>query len=187
LLKANSQILCILGVFILFLALITFGKASNNYFLYSTGLYFLPDSVAADSVARDSLETGPYLPSKKPTYQPRDRFGDPFSHSTSPSPLQLKDPASLKMDVEIDTGMNYTIYEKIGDVNYRPTSSMTFEEFNEYQERQIIRNYWKKTDHKLWMEKVQSVEGIWFPGYISARFSIEYLEEVTWTFKETGL
>ena len=179
-LKTNSQILCILGVSILFLALITYGKASNNYFLHNTGVYFLPDSVAADSVARDTLETGPYQPSKKPIYQPKDRFGDPFSHSTSPSPLQLKDPSSLQMDVEIDTGMNYTIYEKIGDVNYRPTSSMTFEEFNEYQERQIIRNYWKNRSSALDGESAVSgrnlIPRIYFSPVFDRIFGGSYLD-----------
>ncbi len=41
----------------------------------------------------------------------------------------------MKLDVEIDTAMNYTIYEKIGDLNYRPTSSMSFEEFQRHQDR----------------------------------------------------
>ncbi len=49
----------------------------------------------------------------------------------------------MKLDVEIDTAMNYTIYEKIGDLNYRPTSSMTFEEFKQYQDRQILKSYWQ--------------------------------------------
>ena len=67
-----------------------------------------------------------YSPTKKPTYTPRDRYGDPFSNSTPSSPLFLKDPNQLKLDVEIDTSLNYTIYEKIGEMNYSPTTSMTF-------------------------------------------------------------
>jgi cell surface protein SprA len=49
----------------------------------------------------------------------------------------------MKLDVDIDTALNYTIYEKIGDLNYRPTSSMSFEEFKQYQDRQILKSYWK--------------------------------------------
>ncbi|NJM26675.1 MAG: cell surface protein SprA, partial [Bacteroidia bacterium] len=59
------------------------------------------------------------------------------------SPFFLKDPNRLKLDVEIDTSLNYTIYEKIGDINYRPTSEMTFEEFKQYQQRQQLKDYWK--------------------------------------------
>lgn len=49
----------------------------------------------------------------------------------------------MKLDVEIDTSMNYTIYERMGDVNYRPMSTMTFEEFKQYQDRQILKSYWQ--------------------------------------------
>ena len=49
----------------------------------------------------------------------------------------------MKVDVEIDTSGNYTIYEKIGELNYRPTSSMSLEEFKQYQDRQILKNYWQ--------------------------------------------
>jgi cell surface protein SprA len=49
----------------------------------------------------------------------------------------------MKLDVEIDTAGNYTIYEKIGELNYRPTSSMTFEEFKQHQDRQILKDYWQ--------------------------------------------
>ncbi len=47
------------------------------------------------------------------------------------------------MDAEIDTGMNYTIYEKIGSFNYRPVTSMSFEEFKKFQDQQQLKNYWK--------------------------------------------
>ena len=97
-----------------------------------SSFYPLPDTTEADTVDK------PYEPSRKPIFEPKDRLGDPFSNNLSKSPLLLKDPASLKLDVAIDTGLNYTIYEKIGDLNYRPTSSMSFEEFKQYQERQML-------------------------------------------------
>lgn len=90
----------------------------------------------------DSLNK-PYAPSRRPTFRIPDRHGDPFSNFTTESPLFLKDPSRLKLDVDIDTAGNYTIYEKIGDVNYRPASSMSFEEFKRYQDRQQMKNYWR--------------------------------------------
>ncbi|MEQ9101051.1 MAG: cell surface protein SprA [Imperialibacter sp.] len=96
----------------------------------------------------DSLK-GPYQPSKAPTFEPVDRFGDPFSNRISPSPLQLKNPASLTLDAEIDTSMNYTIYERIGDVNYRPTTTMTFEEFSKWKEEEMLREYWRSRSRGL--------------------------------------
>jgi cell surface protein SprA len=94
-------------------------------------------------VNSDTTKNAPYRPDKRPTYRPADRYGDPFSNRQSESPLYLKDPNQMKLDVEIDTAQNYTIYEKIGDLNYRPASSMSFEEFKQYQDRQILKSYWK--------------------------------------------
>ena len=48
----------------------------------------------ADTIPQDSL---PYTPSKLPTYNPKDRFGDPFSTRLSRSPLLLANPNSLKL------------------------------------------------------------------------------------------
>ncbi len=116
------------------------GVAHSNTTL--SKYYFRQDTIKQDTL-KNRFE-GPYEPNRRPTYEQKDRFGDPFSNNTSPSPLLLQDPASLKLDVEIDTGMNYTIYEKIGDINYRPTTTMSFEEFNDHVDRQIIKNYWKE-------------------------------------------
>lgn len=111
------------------------------------GIFALPDEVLAQrqDTTRNNGRNAPlrYTPSRRPTYRPNDRHGDPFSNSTTESPLFLKDPSRMKLDVEIDTSMNYTIYEKVGDLNYRPTSSMTFEEFKQYQDRQILKSYWQ--------------------------------------------
>ena len=128
------------------------------------------DTTRQDSVKQDSVKNQPYAPTRKPTYQAKDRFGDPFSNTTSPSPLLLEDPASLKLDVEIDTSMNYTIYEKIGDINYRPTSSMTFEEFKQYQERQQLKEYWKGRSEGLDGESAVSGRNLIPPIYVSPIF-----------------
>lgn len=80
---------------------------------------------------------------RQPVFRFSDRHGDPFSEQGNESPLFLKDPPSKKLDVAIDTGMNYTIYEKIGAVEYRPVTTMTFEEFKRFQEQQQLKNYWK--------------------------------------------
>jgi cell surface protein SprA len=115
------------------------------------------------SQRQDSTRTNPsdtsktYKPTKRPTYRPTDRYGDPFSNTTTSSPLFLKDPNKLKLDVEIDTALNYTVYEKIGDLNYRPTTSMSFEEFKQYQDRRILREYWQGRSRE--MDGESAVEG----------------------------
>jgi cell surface protein SprA len=116
--------------------------------------FLIPDDIFAQQ--RDTTQ---YRPSKRPTFQVRDRYGDPFSNTTTESPLFLKDPNKLKLDVEIDTALNYTIYEKIGDLNYRPTTSMTFEEFKQYQDRQILKQYWQNKSRAMDGESAVSGRG----------------------------
>ncbi|MGK7392989.1 MAG: cell surface protein SprA [Candidatus Cyclobacteriaceae bacterium M3_2C_046] len=150
----------------------------SGQFSFKQNLYQVrEDSLENDTTARDSLKAAqdsiyaqPYKPSKAPTYQPKDRFGDPFTNDQSPSPLLLKDPSTLKLDVEIDTGMNYTIYEKMGDINYRPTSTMSFEEFSQFQQDRMLRDYWKNRSLGLDGESAVSGRRLIPPIYISPFF-----------------
>ena len=119
----------------------------SRMFLVWLSYSFIPEYVYGQEQSRpspaDTTGNQIYKPSRRPTYRATDRYGDPFSNTTSQSPLYLKDPNQMKLDVEIDTALNYTIYEKIGNLNYRPTSTMTFEEFKRYQDRQILKSYWQ--------------------------------------------
>ncbi|CAN5293820.1 cell surface protein SprA [soil metagenome] len=126
------------------------------------------DSLKNDTIKKDTNQ--PYKPSKNSTFEPKDRFGDPFSEKTSPSPLLLGDPSSLKLDLDIDTAMDYTIYESIGDTRFRPTTSMTFEEFSKLQERQMLKNYWQNRAAGLDGESAVSGRSLIPPIYISPVF-----------------
>ena len=91
----------------------------------------------------DSTFLKPYKKSKSPVFRPEDRYGDPLSFPGSKSPMQLKDPASMKLEYELDTANNYTIDESIDGLRYRPQTGFTFEEYNRLQQQQMLRNYWK--------------------------------------------
>jgi len=132
--------------------------------------FFQQQQQEQDTTKQDTTKNVPYTPTRRPTYKPKDRFGDPFSNVTSPSPLLLQDPSSLELDVDIDTALNYTIYEKIGDLNYRPTSSMTFEEFKQYQERRQLKEYWKNRSAGLDGESAVSGRNLIPPIYVSPIF-----------------
>jgi cell surface protein SprA len=103
----------------------------------------------------------------RPTYRPSDRYGDPFSNQPTFSPLFLKDPKSLNLDMQIDTGMNYSIYEKIGKVNFRPTTSMSFNEFNQLQTQGILKDYFKNKSSALDGESAVTSKNILPKIYIS--------------------
>ncbi len=116
-----------------------------------------PDSTR---LKQDTVKSRTYRPSRKPTFQLRDRYGDPFSNTTTESPLFLKDPTKVNMDVELDSNLNYTIYEKIGDLNYRPVTTMSFEEFKGLQDRQLLKSYWQNKSRGMDGESPVSGRGL---------------------------
>jgi cell surface protein SprA len=103
----------------------------------------------------------------RPSFRPSDRYGDPFSNYSTLSPLYLKNPKSLNLDTQIDTGMNYSIREKIGKVNFRPNSSMSFNEFSLYHDQQFRKQYWKTKSLALDGESAVSGRNILPKIYIS--------------------
>ncbi len=135
---------------------------------------FIPAGIKQDSLDQDSIKADtldkPYEPSRQPTFYPEDRFGDPFIYQPTISPLFLRDPSNLKLDIEIDTANDYTIYERMGDMNYRPTSTMTFEEFQKFQEEKMIKEYWRNRSVGLDGESAVSGRRLIPPIYISPVF-----------------
>jgi cell surface protein SprA len=119
-----------------------------------------------DSTRVDTVRSTGYNP-YRPNFRLNDRYGDPFSNFTTYSPLFLKDPKSLKTDVEVDTGRNYNIYEKMGTVNFRTPSSMSFEEFSRQQDQIIKRNYWQARSKALDGESAVSSRNLIPKIYVS--------------------
>ena len=128
-----------------------------------------------DTAKTDTLK--PYEPSKAPTYQPAYRFGDPFSNRISRSPLFLRDPSQLDMQVRFnpdttaeDAGVTYSVFENIGDLDFRPATFMTFQEFNRYNNSQLNKEYFKERSAGLDGESAVSGRSLLPRLYISPVF-----------------
>ncbi|AKD05502.1 gliding motility-like protein [Pontibacter korlensis] len=122
-----------------------------------------------DTTRRD---TSKYIPSRRPTFTPSDRYGSPFGTRSSTSPLLLGQPNNLQLNVELDDSLQqYNITETIGDsVMYRPPSSMSMREYSEWQQREAIRNYWRAKSAGLDGESVVSSNRLIPKLYISPVF-----------------
>ncbi|MFM7488151.1 MAG: cell surface protein SprA, partial [Cytophagales bacterium] len=105
----------------------------------------------------------PYLPN----YRLNDRYGDPFSNYSTQSPLYLKNPKSFGVDLQIDTGFNYNIRERIGKLNYRPASSMSFGDFSQQQDAQFRKSYWQNKSLTLDGESAVSGRNLLPKLYVS--------------------
>lgn len=109
---------------------------------FESHFVFQQDTIPRDTAATDSIR--PYVPSFFSPFNPVYRFGDPFANRTSRSAFSLPDPSSLELDIAYDSGFQYTVYEKIGNLNFRPVTTMSFREFDEYNDSQLTRSYWRE-------------------------------------------
>jgi cell surface protein SprA len=123
-----------------------------------------------DTVKTDTTQVQ-YIPSRRPTFVPSDRYGSPFGTRSSTSPLLLGQPSNLQLNVELDDSLDlYNITETLGDVNYRPPSSMSLREYSQWQQRESIRNYWRAKSAGLDGESVVSSNRLIPKLYISPMF-----------------
>ena len=144
-----------------------FSEPGSSYAQSSQNL--IPsDTITTDSAKVENV--APYEPSKTPTFKESHRFGDPFSNRISPSPLLLTDPSSISLDVEYDSGFNYTVYEKIGDVHFRPMTTMTFQEYDKYNDGVIAKDYFQERSAGLDGESAVSSRDLIPRLYISPMF-----------------
>ena len=97
-------------------------------------LIILGISLAIGSNAQDSTLNYPF--SSKGSY--------PFSSSSLNSPLYLKNPSNINSRVIYDplTG-KYVFTETVGNWNYRNPTLMTMEEYQRYEFRQQVQDYWR--------------------------------------------
>ena len=63
----------------------------------------------------------------------------------NPQSFDLGDPTNVELVIEYDpkTG-KYVFREKMGDLDFRPPSMMTLEEYIEYERQKQMRDYWKE-------------------------------------------
>jgi cell surface protein SprA len=129
----NVNILALIGVCFSFYGLLALAEPSARIFSVSEQI----------QVPEDSLEDKKKR-SRRPTYEEKDRQGDEFSNKTSESPLLLSKPSNINRDVTLDsTGEYFIIEEKVGENDYRPATIMTYDEYQKYQQKRMMRDYWQ--------------------------------------------
>ena len=123
---------------------------------------------AADSLTNSSgqTEVDPHLP----IYEPKDRPSNSIIYPDATSPLILKNPSSLEMDVEVDTSLNYTIGERFGDVYYRTPLNLNFEQYDRLDGIKMKKDFWKEMSTGLDGQSAVSSRRLIPPIYVSPAF-----------------
>ena len=98
-----------------------------------------PAGAPADTVAR-------YRPSRRPRVRPKDRPGNPFAPLRRRSPLVLPLPSNVKLNVAVDDSLkSFDVKERVGnEIDYRDPSVLSFKEYEQWQQREAIRNYYRE-------------------------------------------
>jgi cell surface protein SprA len=129
------------------------------------------DSVAVDSTHSSApTEPAEYERSRQPTYVPQDRFGNSILYPDASSPLILKNPSLIELDVEVDTSLTYSIGERLGDLYYRPPTSLNFQQYNRLYDRRMKKDFWQAMSSSLDGESAVSSRRLIPPIYISPAF-----------------
>ena len=122
-----------------------------------------------DTLPPDTLP--PYRPDSRPVFTPADRYGDPLSNQPPGSPFLLDLPAGVQPTLEIDDSLQrYRIDERMDQLDYRPPSEMSYEEFQTYRRRQLLQNYWREKSAALDGESAVSDRSLIPKIYISPVF-----------------
>ena len=67
----------------------------------------------------------------------------PFSDVGKTSPLFLRNPSNIRSEIIYDPATNsYVFSEKIGELNYRPSTAMSLDEYRRFEMEQAKRDYW---------------------------------------------
>ena len=134
-------------------------KNIRFYISVLLGLLVVVALILSDSPALAEIhENYIILPGDTPTtgggpimlrYPFSDRYADPYSSQPNFSPLYLSYPSNIKTTIEYNPdNREYDIFEKIGDIDFRSPSYMTFEEFKESQFKKSTQDYWKKKSNE---------------------------------------
>ncbi len=72
-----------------------------------------------------------------------DTYADPLTDPGTNANLGKLMPSNYELKIEVDSNLRkYYIYQKVGDLDYRPVSVMTFQEFAEWDRKRRSQEYW---------------------------------------------
>jgi cell surface protein SprA len=126
--------------------------------------------VSEDSLQSDSTRAQPYESDTRPTYRFGDRYGNPLSNPQRSSPFQLNTPFELDYDINVDSTVNYSLYERGEGLDYRAPTYMNFDQYSRLQNQQMKKDFWKSKSIGLDGESAVSGKRLIPPIYTTPMF-----------------
>ncbi len=116
-----------------------------------------PDTIEPDTTSPIDL-IFPFQDNGELLYIPADTHG-----------FYLGNPSNLQTEIEYDPESNqYKFQNKIGDLDYRNPTYMSFDEYQDYELKNSVSNYWRERSQSS--TGVRSGDGIIPPIYIGGKF-----------------
>ena len=120
-------------VFVSIISLVWETSASGGDETPTTVPWWPPDTIEPDT-SRPANLLFPFNDNPDLMFMPADTHG-----------LYLGNPSNLNTDVEYDPETNqYLIRNRIGNLDYRNPTYMTFDEYQDYEHKNSLRAYWKE-------------------------------------------
>jgi len=120
-------------------------------------LWLPPDTIEPDTTPPVQL-IYPFHDNEELLYTPEE-----------PNGLYLGNPSNLSTEIEYDPETNqYKFQNKIGDLNYRNPSYMTFDEYQDFELKNSLQSYWKERSQSS--SGIAGSEGIIPEIYIGGKF-----------------
>jgi cell surface protein SprA len=92
--------------------------------------------------------TPPDTPDVKLPFPYSDQSGKDPMYFNNNKGLKLHDPSNIKTQVVYDPDSNiFNVNQKLGDLNYREPTYMTYDEYIDYSMRKSLKDYWKQKVH----------------------------------------
>ncbi|MFA5419172.1 MAG: cell surface protein SprA, partial [Bacteroidales bacterium] len=128
------------SIHILLLVFITGGFVLQSSTAIANRLpkYFFQGVVVPDSLNPDTTKVDLIYPF-------HDFTGNPYLDQQGQSPLFLNPPANIQREIIYNPETNsYEFQSKIGDFTYRPPTIMDFDDYQDYELKHDVNNYWKE-------------------------------------------
>ncbi len=134
--KLKTILLCALSLF-------TIGKWSGSEAVYAGVPFDYHDFNFLDhSALYDELVL--VMPVDTPPPNPNTGPGDPITRDNSPNPFQLSTPGNVTTDFELnEDGTGYSIHERVGGIDVRPPSYVSFEDYLKWRKQNSIADHWR--------------------------------------------